>query len=209
MIYTLQRRVRVLREQVQRRDLHLELLRRKIALLEDAARTKAVLQTERDEAIHRARRSTKNAEKNFQQLLEVKAQLAEVKSQLSEAADFKITALERSRKIDELQARLHDLESEKCKLQGQISNYKTRARSAVESSNERRCRDEQVITVRNSSRATPGQIPPCHFYFISESPRGNDKDQDIPCGLQSPLVPASSLQELSGSSPAHERPSRS
>uniref|UniRef100_A0A1B0CQC2 Putative myosin class ii heavy chain n=1 Tax=Lutzomyia longipalpis TaxID=7200 RepID=A0A1B0CQC2_LUTLO len=146
VIYTLQRRVRVLREQVQRRDLHLELLRRKIALLEDGARAKAILQTERDEAIHRARRSTKNAEKNFQQLLEVKAQLAEVKAQLSEAADFKITALERSRKIDELQARLHDLESEKCKLQNQISNYKTRARSAVESSNERRCRDDQVIT---------------------------------------------------------------
>ncbi|GAB0098460.1 coiled-coil domain-containing protein 170 [Sergentomyia squamirostris] len=146
VIYTLQRRLRVLREQVQRRDLHLELLRRKIALLEEGARTKAMLQTERDEAVHRARRSTKNAEKNFQQLLEVKAQLAEVKSQLSEAADFKITALERSRKIDELQTRLHDLENEKCKLQSQIANYKTRARSAVESSNDRRCRDEQVIT---------------------------------------------------------------
>ena len=43
-MYTLQRRVRVLREQVQRRDLHLELLRRKIALLEDGNRCKTALQ---------------------------------------------------------------------------------------------------------------------------------------------------------------------
>lgn len=43
-MYTLQRRVRVLREQVQRRDLHLELLRRKLALLEDGARGKCIVQ---------------------------------------------------------------------------------------------------------------------------------------------------------------------
>lgn len=40
----MQRKVRVLKEQIQRRDLHLELLRRKIALLEDNARGKATLQ---------------------------------------------------------------------------------------------------------------------------------------------------------------------
>lgn len=43
-MYALQKRVRVLREQVQRRDLHLELLRRKLALVEDGARGKAILQ---------------------------------------------------------------------------------------------------------------------------------------------------------------------
>lgn len=43
-IYNLQRRVRILREQVQRRDLHLELLRRKLAIIEDGARGKCVLQ---------------------------------------------------------------------------------------------------------------------------------------------------------------------
>lgn len=42
--YNLQKRVRVLREQVQRRDLHLELMKRKIALLEDNAKGKAILQ---------------------------------------------------------------------------------------------------------------------------------------------------------------------
>lgn len=146
-MYTLQRRVRVLREQVQRRDLHLELLRRKIALLEDGSRGKIILQTERDEAMQRARKSAKHLERAQQQLIEVKTQLSEMKSQLAEAADYKISALERARKIDELQSRIIDIENEKCKLISQLTSYKSRARSAVESSNEKRCRDEQNIIV--------------------------------------------------------------
>lgn len=82
-----------MREQVQRRDLHLELLRRKIALLEDNARGKAILQTERDEALCRARRNNKQNERACHQLMEVKTQLADVKAQLSDATDYKVTNL--------------------------------------------------------------------------------------------------------------------
>lgn len=107
-MYALQRRVRVLREQVQRRDLHLELLRRKLALLEDGARGKCIVQVsilkysliignkfylpqnERDEALCRARRTSKHAERTGQQLIEAKAQLSEVKAQLAEASDYKV-----------------------------------------------------------------------------------------------------------------------
>lgn len=89
-LYSLQRKVRVLREQVQRRDLHLELLRRKISLLEENARGKAILQTERDEAICRARRNNKQTERTTHQLLEVKTQLADVKAQLADATDYKV-----------------------------------------------------------------------------------------------------------------------
>ncbi|XP_021701178.1 coiled-coil domain-containing protein 170 isoform X4 [Aedes aegypti] len=102
--------------------------------------------TERDEAVHRARKNSKNAERTAQQLSEVKAQLVEVKTQLNEASDYKITALERARKCDELQARLCELENERERLVGQLAAYKSRARSAVESSHERRVRDEHAIT---------------------------------------------------------------
>lgn len=60
---------------------------------------------------------------------------------------IQITALERARKIDELQARIICLENEKTKLISQLSNYRTRARSAVESSNDRKIRDDAVINV--------------------------------------------------------------
>lgn len=60
---------------------------------------------------------------------------------------LQITALERARKIDELQSRVLCLENEKSRLMSQLSSYKTRARSAVDSSNDRRLRDEAVINV--------------------------------------------------------------
>lgn len=147
-MYTLQRRVRVLREQVQRRDLHLELVRRKLALLEDTARGKCAVQTaEREEAVQRARRSSKCAEKTAQQLIDARAQLAEVKAQLSEAIDYKIAALERARKIDELQSKLAESESERSRLVAQVASAKSRVRSAADASNERCRRDEQSMLV--------------------------------------------------------------
>ncbi|XP_058451467.1 coiled-coil domain-containing protein 170 isoform X3 [Malaya genurostris] len=102
--------------------------------------------TERDEAVHRARKNSKNAERTAEQLAEVKAQLVEVKSQLNEASDYKLTALERSRKCDELQARLCQLEGERERLVNQLAAYKSKARSAVESSHDRRVRDEHAIS---------------------------------------------------------------
>ncbi|XP_035916181.1 coiled-coil domain-containing protein 170-like isoform X3 [Anopheles stephensi] len=102
--------------------------------------------TERDEAMHKARKNSKQAERTTQQLAEVKAQLAEVKLQLTEASEYKITALERARKCDELQARLCDLETERERLVGQLAAYKSRARSAVESSHDRRVRDEHAMS---------------------------------------------------------------
>jgi hypothetical protein len=49
-VYQLQRRVRTLREQLQRRDLHLDLLRRKLSLQEENGRVRSLLETEKDEA---------------------------------------------------------------------------------------------------------------------------------------------------------------
>lgn len=43
-MYTLQRRVRVLREQLQKKDLQLELLKRKMVLMEDGVRGKCLVQ---------------------------------------------------------------------------------------------------------------------------------------------------------------------
>lgn len=62
VVYQLQRRVRTLREQLQRRDLHLDLLRRKLSLQEESVKMRSLLQNERDEAclryVHSFRHST-------------------------------------------------------------------------------------------------------------------------------------------------------
>lgn len=50
VVYQLQRRVRTLRDQLQRRDLHLDLLRKKLSLHEDHCRVRSLLEAERDDA---------------------------------------------------------------------------------------------------------------------------------------------------------------
>ncbi|EDW55642.1 GM17078 [Drosophila sechellia] len=144
-VYNLQRRVRVLREQVQRRDLHLELLRRKLAIIEDGARGKCMLQGERDEAVCRAKKAVKQVDKLSAQLADARSQIAEVKAQLAEAVEYKITSLERARKIDELSTQICDLEDEKTRLLSQLNALKERLKSSCESNQNRRCRDEALI----------------------------------------------------------------
>ncbi|EDW90301.2 coiled-coil domain-containing protein 170 isoform X1 [Drosophila yakuba] len=144
-VYNLQRRVRVLREQVQRRDLHLELLRRKLAIVEDGARGKCMLQGERDEAVCRAKKAAKQVDKLSAQLADARSQIAEVKAQLAEAVEYKITSLERARKIDELTTQICDLEDEKTRLISQLNALKERLKSSCESNQNRRCRDEALI----------------------------------------------------------------
>lgn len=65
-----------------------------------------------------------------------------------DAADNKICALERARKIDELQTRVNDMEIEKNRLIAQLQNYKARCRSTVDNTIEKTRRDEQTISVR-------------------------------------------------------------
>ncbi|XP_055839822.1 coiled-coil domain-containing protein 170 [Episyrphus balteatus] len=158
-MYQLQRRVRVLREQVQRRDLHLELLKRKLAIIEDGARGKCILQGERDDAVCRAKKASKQVDKLTAQLVDAKSQIAEARAQLAEAVEYKITALERARKIDELTGQICDLEEEKTRLTAQLSALKERMKTCAESSQNRRCRDEALInSLRDDISQMQGQL---------------------------------------------------
>lgn len=90
MVYQLQRRIRNLREQVQRKDLYLDLLRRKLSIQEDNNRVKCILQNERDEANDRIKKLIKQSDRLQLQLSEAKSQIRNLNSQLAEATDFKV-----------------------------------------------------------------------------------------------------------------------
>ncbi|KYB27926.1 coiled-coil domain-containing protein 170 isoform X1 [Tribolium castaneum] len=128
LVYQLQRRVRNLREQVQRKDLHLDLLRRKLALQEDNIKTKCLLQNERDEANMRVKKLVKQVDRLQMQLSDAKSQIRDLNSQLAEAADYKITALERGRKIEDLQKRLIESETLRTKYNRKVTLLKDQVR---------------------------------------------------------------------------------
>ncbi|XP_050450535.1 coiled-coil domain-containing protein 170 isoform X1 [Cataglyphis hispanica] len=138
VVYQLQRRVRTLREQLQRRDLHLDLLRRKLSLQEDSVRMKSLLQSERDEANIRAKKLAKQVERLQVQLSEEKSRNRELSAQLAEAADYKAPALERSRKIEELQKRLVESEMLRTRYNRKLTMMKEQMRTTAETADQER-----------------------------------------------------------------------
>ncbi|XP_074113636.1 uncharacterized protein LOC141536796 isoform X1 [Cotesia typhae] len=138
VVYQLQRRVRTLREQLQRRDLHLDLLRRKLSLQEDGVRIKSMLQAERDDANLRAKKAMKQIDRLQIQLAEEKSRNRELSAQLTEAADYKIAALERSRKIEELQKRLVESEMLRTRYSRKLTMLKDQMRTTTESADQER-----------------------------------------------------------------------
>ncbi|CAH1160270.1 unnamed protein product [Phaedon cochleariae] len=154
-VYQLQRRVRTLREQLQRKDLHLDLLRRKLSLQEDTVKTKCLLQSERDEANVRVKKLVKQVDRLQLQLSEAKSQIRELNSQLAEAADYKITSLERGRKIEDLQKRLIESESLRTKYNRKMSLLKDQVRTTSETiDQERNVSDRSLQLLRDELART-------------------------------------------------------
>ena len=163
VVYQLQRRVRTLREQLQRRDLHLDLLRRKLSLQEDSVKMKSLLQSERDEANLRAKKLSKQTDRLQVQLLEERSRNRELSAQLTEAADYKIAALERSRKIEEVQKRLVESEMLRTRCNRKLTLLKEQIRTTTETAEQERSisdhslqllRDELAQVKQNLSEMT-------------------------------------------------------
>ncbi|XP_072393858.1 coiled-coil domain-containing protein 170 [Diabrotica undecimpunctata] len=129
LIYQLQRRVRNLREQLQRKELHLDLLRRKLSLQEDNTRTKCLIQNERDEANLRVKKLVKQVDRLQLQLAEAKSQIRDLNAQLAEAADYKIISLEKGRKLEDLQKRLIESETLRNKCNRKVTLLKDQVRT--------------------------------------------------------------------------------
>ncbi|XP_068085256.1 coiled-coil domain-containing protein 170 [Anabrus simplex] len=149
-VYQLQRRVRTLREQLQRKDLHLDLLRRKLSLQEENGRIRNLLESERDEANMRLKKMVKQVDRLQVQLNEAKAHNRELKTQLADAADYKISALERGRKIEDLQKRLVESEMQRTRLGRKVTLLKDQVRTTSQSAEqERNLHDHTLEMVRN------------------------------------------------------------
>ncbi|BES94406.1 coiled-coil domain containing 170 [Nesidiocoris tenuis] len=151
VVYQLQRRVRNLRDQLQRRDLHLDLLRRKLTLQEDSTRTKSLLQAERDEANMRMKKLNRQVDRLQAQLNDARSLSRDLKVQLTECGDYKMTAIERGRKIDELQKRLAESEMlrNRCSrkvnlLKDQLSSLRSTICNVVGLSSS--CADYEIIS---------------------------------------------------------------
>ncbi|KAJ8721493.1 hypothetical protein PYW07_002268 [Mythimna separata] len=147
VVYQLQRRIRILREQLQRKDLHLDLLRRKLSVQDESCRVRAVLQAERDEAVSRNKKLARQCDKLQVQLTDARAQIRDLNAQLVDAAEYKITSLERARKVEELQKKLEEAELLRVRYNRKVNVLKEQVRSTGETFEQERSSSDHQITI--------------------------------------------------------------
>ena len=92
-IYNLQRRVKWSKQQMESKDLHLGLLKKKVAELEDLLREKGRVEVERDENSLRYKKLVKHNDKLQRELLDYKQQVTKLKAKLLEASELRVSLL--------------------------------------------------------------------------------------------------------------------
>ncbi|XP_047990808.1 coiled-coil domain-containing protein 170 [Leguminivora glycinivorella] len=163
VVYQLQRRIRILREQIQRKDLHLDLLRRKLSVQEESSRVRAVLQAERDEAAARSKKLARQCDKLAAQLGDARAQLRDLHAQVADAAEYKITSLERARKIEELQKKLDEAELLRARYNRKVNVLKDQVRNTGETfEQERTTSEHQINMLRDDLARTKEALAESH-----------------------------------------------
>jgi DNA repair exonuclease SbcCD ATPase subunit len=89
-IYNLQRKVKSYKEQLDNKELHLDLLRKKLAALEEERAGKCALEREVDDHITMSKKFKLKVEKLTEQLSAIKQENNELKSQLLDSGCLKV-----------------------------------------------------------------------------------------------------------------------
>ncbi|XP_045699596.1 coiled-coil domain-containing protein 170 [Phyllostomus hastatus] len=144
--YNLQRKVKTQKERLESNELHVNLLRRKIAQLEEERRAWAALAVGRDEARGTAQRLQKKVERLQKELSVCRESNTELKAKLADTHELKIKTLEQTKAIEDLNKSRDELEKMKEKAEKKLLSIqseldateheakedKERARSLVE-----------------------------------------------------------------------------
>ena len=93
-IYNLQRKVKSYKEQLDNKELHLDLLRKKLAALEEERAGKCALEREVDDHITMSKKFKLKVEKLTEQLNAIKLENNELKSQLLDSGCLKVCDIE-------------------------------------------------------------------------------------------------------------------
>ncbi|NWR65433.1 CC170 protein, partial [Bucorvus abyssinicus] len=125
MAYSLRRKLKSQKEKLESKELHMNLLRRKITQLEEEKQVRTALAVERDEANLAVRKLHKMMERLQKQLDLARETNTDLKAKLSETNELKIKTLEQNRTIEELSKSQGKLERMKEKAEKQLASVKS------------------------------------------------------------------------------------
>ncbi|XP_045063530.1 coiled-coil domain-containing protein 170 isoform X4 [Coregonus clupeaformis] len=139
--------LKVQKERLESKELHMELLRRKVSELEEEKRSRSALAVERDDANVTARKMQKKVERLQRELGSSKVSITELKAQLSHTNELKLKVLEQSQTNGEQSKSLEDLEKGKAKVEKKLSTAMTDLQSQEHLAREAQ---QQLTTLRQT-----------------------------------------------------------
>ncbi|XP_053565242.1 coiled-coil domain-containing protein 170 [Bombina bombina] len=120
LAHGLQRKLKAQKEQFDSKELHMELLRKKIAQLEEEKQVRTALAVERDEANLTVRRLQKKVERLQKELTVAQESITNHKARLSDTNDLMIKTMEQHKTIEDLSKSMEKLEKLKCKTEKRL-----------------------------------------------------------------------------------------
>ncbi|CAH1792734.1 unnamed protein product [Owenia fusiformis] len=123
-VYNLQRKIKSFKDQLESKDLHNDLLRKKIQQLEERVMGRSELEREKDDESLRSRKLEKLVEKYKMQINEHRQEIRDLKARLMDSSNYRIETLEASKEIETLEEKVLRLERVRQKQAKKIHNLK-------------------------------------------------------------------------------------
>ncbi|XP_060096885.1 coiled-coil domain-containing protein 170 isoform X2 [Heteronotia binoei] len=125
MARNLQRKLKIQKEKLDSKELHVKLLHQKIIQLEEEKQVRTALAVERDDANLTVRKLQKKLERLQNELVLARDTNTDLKIKLADANELKIKTLEQDRTIDDLSKSQEKLEKTKTKTEKQLAAVKS------------------------------------------------------------------------------------
>ncbi|XP_047590871.1 coiled-coil domain-containing protein 170 isoform X2 [Lutra lutra] len=148
--HNLQRKLRTQRERLESKELHLSLLRQKVAQLEEEKQVRSALAVERDEANLTLRKLQKKVERLQKELSVCQEANTELRAKLADTSELKIKALEQTKIIEDLSKSRDKLEKMKEKAEKKLMSVKSELDTAEHEAQEDKERARSMMEVVTS-----------------------------------------------------------
>ncbi|XP_055471975.1 damage-control phosphatase ARMT1 isoform X3 [Psammomys obesus] len=143
----LQRKLKTQKERLESKEVHMNLLRQKIAQLQQEKQARSALAVEKDEAHLAVRKLEKKVERMQKELSACREHNTELKAKLADTSDLKIKTLEQTKAIEDLNKSRDELEKMKEQAEKKLMSVKSELDSTEEEAKAYKERARAMIEV--------------------------------------------------------------
>ncbi|KAM6185247.1 LOW QUALITY PROTEIN: coiled-coil domain-containing protein 170 [Rhynchocyon petersi] len=152
--YNLQRKLKTQKERLESRELHMTLLRQKLAQLQEEQQVRTALVVEREEAAVNIRKLEKKVERLQKELKACRESNMELKAKLADTNELKIKTLEQTKAIEDLSKSRDKLEKMKEKTEKKLLSVKVELDTTEHEAKEYKERAQSMMEVVTSEMKT-------------------------------------------------------